>query len=217
MLLCDLVPAHAPHPTDRWLCLVLHGLGDSKEGWKDVAPMIGLDRLAFGFVQAPIPYYGGWSWFDIGLEGRIRVDVEQVRQGRRQLDELVDHLLEQQHLPASRLFMLGFSQGCLMALDWGLRRRERLAGIVGISGVLTLIEEYPAAFGVTAPTQAVLMTHGLHDQVIPIERTRPLKDALVAAGAAIDWREYRKDHGVDPEDELPDIRRWMAGRMGKAT
>lgn len=213
MLLCDLVPARSPHPTDRWLCLVLHGLGDTKDGWKDVAPMLGLDRLAFGFVQAPIPYYGGWSWFDTGLEGRVSINNQQVRAARHELDALVDQVLEQQRLPAERLFVLGFSQGCLMALDWGLRRRDRLAGIVGISGFLTLLDEFPAAFGVTAPTQAVLMTHGLHDNVIPIAYTRPLKDRLVASGAAIDWREYRKDHGLDPEDELPDIQRWMASRM----
>jgi phospholipase/carboxylesterase len=217
MLVCDLVPPRVPHPTDRWLCLVLHGLGDTKEGWKPVTPMLGLDRLGFGFVQAPIPYSGGWSWFDIALGERLRIDHDQVREGRRLIGELVEKTLEQQRLPASRLFLLGFSQGCLMALDWGLRHPQRLAGIVGISGSIALIDEYPAAFGVRAPTQAVLMTHGLYDGVIPIQQTRPLKDRLITQGATLDWREYRKDHGLDPEDELPDINRWMAARMRAAS
>ncbi len=215
MLDCDLVPARDPHPDDRWLCLVLHGLGDSKEGWKDIVPMLGLDRVAFGFVQAPIPHYGGWSWFDIELGERMRVDQGHIRENRRLIGELAEDLLQREGLSMARLFILGFSQGCVMALDWGLRQRERLAGIIGISGSIAFADEYPAAFGATAPTQAVLMTHGLFDPVLPIAQTRPLKDRLVAAGAAIDWREYPKDHGLDPEREIDDIRNWMARRMGK--
>lgn len=213
MLLYDYIPPRLPRPGHTYLCVVLHGLGDSKEGWKPVAPMLHLEQVGFIFVQAPMPYGPGWSWFDINLNGPIRVNQAQVIAGRQLIDDLVDHLLEKYQLPASNLFILGFSQGCLMAIDWGLRRAERIAGIVGISGSLTLLNEFPAAFGVSSPTQALLMTHGLYDQVIPITTTRPLKDSLIALGAACDWREYEKDHGLDPDRELPDIHRWMVDRM----
>ena len=210
MLVHDYIPPL--HPSDHpFLCLVLHGLGDSKEGWKPVATELGLDHLGFVCAQAPIPYYEGWSWFD--LDGDMHANSDQIRSSRALLDELVDHLLTTRNLAPERLFVLGFSQGCLMTLDWGLRRRERFAGLIGISGFIALLNEYPKSFGTAAQQQRILMTHGLYDPLIPIASTRRAKDALVNLGIPIDWREYAKAHTLDPEDELADLHAWMAAAM----
>jgi phospholipase/carboxylesterase len=210
MLVYDLVPCRHSAPAS-WLCLVLHGLGDSKEGWKPITPELCLEDLDFAFAQAPIPYYGGWSWFD--LDGTMRPDDDQVRASRAMLDELVDHLMTTRKIPAERLFIFGFSQGCLMTLDWGLRRRERFAGLIGISGFMTMLDEYPAALGAAALQQRIFLSHGLYDGLIPIAATRRVKDRLLSLGLNVEWHEYAKEHGLDPGNELPDLHAWMATAM----
>lgn len=210
MLVHDLVPPAKPS-AEACHCLVLHGLGDSLAGWRPVADEIDLPQLGWCFAQAPLPYYGGWSWFDIA--GDFSVDDDQVRESRGELTRLIDHLLATLAIPSERLFLMGFSQGCLMVLDQALRSPRRFAGVVGISGFMTMLDEFPAAFGPVVKEQHVLMTHGLYDGLIPITATRRIKDRLLALGVPLDWREYAKDHGIDPVRELADIRAFLARRI----
>lgn len=213
MLDYDIIPARKPpaDPAKAYHCLILHGLGDSKDGWKPVSAMLGLDQLGYIFAQAPIPYYGGGSWFDLSHD--FHPSDAQVRESRAAVQELIGHLLQKFTISSERLFLFGFSQGCLMIMDVGLRSAARFAGMVGISGFFTMLDEYPAAFGAAAKAQDILLTHGLDDPMIPISVTRKQKDRLRQLGLNIDWREYAKEHGVDPADELPEIREWLSKRI----
>jgi phospholipase/carboxylesterase len=210
MLLHDRLPPLTPSATP-YHCLVLHGLGDTKDGWKPLAVEFSLPQLGWCFAQAPQSYYQGWSWFDI--YGDFSVDDQQVRESRQELTSLIDHLLTNLDIPSERLFLMGFSQGCLMVLDQALRANRRFAGVVAISGFMTMLDEYPAAFGTAMKQQHVLMTHGLYDGLIPIAATRRIKDRLLALGVPLDWREFAKDHGVDPVRELSDIRAFLTRRI----
>ncbi len=192
----------------RW-CLVLHGLGDSMEGWKPAAPLFAVDGLGFIFANAPNPYYGGYSWFDIAED--FTPDPAQVRRSRALLAELIAHLLVRLGIGAERLLLLGFSQGSLMAVDQALRAAGRFAGVVGISGFMALLEEFPAAFSASGRSQRLLLTHGLYDERIPIAFARRQRDQLIALGVTPLWKEYPKEHNLDQEREVGDIRAFIAG------
>lgn len=198
------------------LCLVLHGLGDSKEGWKPVAPMLGLDGWGWCFAQAPKPYDVGWSWFDLDLE-RMLVPQGQVAHSRMLLLQLLD-LLERTHaMPCERIALLGFSQGCLMALETVLRHPRRLLATVAISGWVNRVEDWPAGFGAALPRQRILVTHGRWDPLIPIDLARPRIERLKSLGAPLAWAEYDKEHGLDPDAELPDLRAHLLDAEHAAT
>ena len=48
------------------LMIVLHGLGDSMEGYRWLPEAMQLPWLNYLLVNAPDPYYGGFAWYDIG-------------------------------------------------------------------------------------------------------------------------------------------------------
>src|SRR3954451_14673767 len=54
------------------------------------------------------------------------------------LDTFINNELGRLGLPASRLALVGFSQGTMMALHIGLRRAQAPAAILGYSGLLVL-------------------------------------------------------------------------------
>lgn len=204
-------PEHAP-----WI-VVCHGLGDSRHGWLQVVPYLQLPTCGFIVVDAPRPYYGGYSWFRIpGLTGEndgpedFRADFHASLQ---QFAELLAHIHERYAVSAQQLFLMGFSQGCQMVVAQALRSAETYRGVVGISGRLGDIDDYPQVFGPAAKAQDMLITHGLWDPLLPIDHSRAqfahLRDDL---GLRIDWREYGKEHSLDPERELPEIRQWIQAR-----
>jgi predicted esterase len=210
MLAYSLMPPPAGGPATHH-CLILHGLGDSQAGWKPVAPMLGVAHLGFIFADAPRPYYEGFAWFDLNAD--LSFKDEQIRASRVALDELITALLARLGIPSERLFLLGFSQGALMVMDTALRAKRTYAGVIGISGFLAMLGEYPQAFGTSLPSQHLLMTHGRADALLPLAMVRAQVQGLNALGLSIGWREYDKAHSLDPVHELPELRAFISARM----
>ena len=187
--------------------VVLHGLGDSPQGFLWLADVLRIDSLNYLLLTAPDPYYDGFSWYNITenpLEGIIR--------SRLLLNEVFAALSEIGY-PAESTFMFGFSQGCLMTLEFGARHRERLAGYIGISGYSIDPEALVRELNPDVNRGDWLVTHGLYDELIPVEKVREQMKVLQDGGFAIDYREYPKTHTIDPQRELPEIREWIRRRV----
>ena len=191
------------------LMVMLHGLGDSIEGYRWLPEAMNLPWLNFLLVNAPDDYFGGYSWFDLD-------DMAPgIQRSRKMLFELLDDL-RARDFPAEQITFGGFSQGCLMAMEVGLRYPYRFAGVVGISGWVFEIEKLLGQLSPAVRDQRILMTHGTGDSVVPISRVRPQIPQLEAAGINIEWREFAKDHTIAGEQELSVLREFVrAGYDGK--
>jgi phospholipase/carboxylesterase len=105
-------------------------------------------------------------------------------------------------LPASKLALVGFSQGTMMALHLGLRRLQPPAAIVGYSGLLVLEEgKGPESLaGQVRAKPPILLVHGDRDEVIPLDALFMSADALAAADVACEWHlSIGVGHGIDAE------------------
>jgi phospholipase/carboxylesterase len=186
---------------------MLHGLGDSIDGYTWLPHALDLPWLNYLLVNAPDEYYGGYSWYDFA--GDSEPGVLRSR-------KLLTQLIEDRRLngwPDDQIILGGFSQGSLMALETGLRHPHRLAGIIGISGHLLdpdlLVEELPPV----AFHQRVLVTHGTIDTMIPFAPVREQVNVLKAAGLNIEWHELVKGHTIAGEMELEIIRNFVKSRF----
>ena len=185
--------------------VMLHGLGDSIEGYRWLPEAMELPWLNYLLVNAPDDYYGGYSWFDFA--GDI---VPGAERSRRLLFDLLD-CLRAEGFPAGQTTFGGFSQGCLMAIEVGLRYPERFAGIVGISGYVCEPEKLVQELSPVALQQRLLITHGTLDPLIPFADVREQVNILKAAGLRIEWHEFVKPHTIAGEDELEVIRNFVRG------
>jgi len=181
---------------------MLHGLGDSLDGWRWFPEAMNLPWLNYLLVNAPDDYFGGYSWFDLD-------DMDPgILRSRKLLFDLLDDLCAK-GLPSEQITLGGFSQGCLLSIDVGLRYPHQLAGIVGISGWVYEPEELMSELPPIARRQRLLMTHGTKDTMVPIEKVRPQIPQLQAAGLQIEWREFAKEHTVAGEEEIAVIRNFV--------
>jgi len=206
MLHTELIPA--ANKDSKRLMVMLHGLGDSIEGYRWWPEALGLPSLNHLLVNAPDEYYGGYSWFDYPDE-----IAPGVLRSRKLLFELLDDL-RAKGFPTEQTTLGGFSQGCLMTIDVGLRYPHRLAGLVGISGWVFDLETLVKAPAPVAQQQRLLMTHGTDDPVIPIEKVRPQIPPLKAAGFNVEWREFNKVHTIQGETEMAVIRDFVRAGYG---
>jgi phospholipase/carboxylesterase len=201
MLRSELIPA--ADKNSRRLMVMLHGLGDSIEGYRWLPEAMNLPWLNYLLVNAPDEYFGGYSWFD--YPGEVAPGVSR---SRKLLFGLLDDL-RAKHFPAEQITLAGFSQGCLMVVDVGLRYPHRLAGLVGISGWVFEIEKLLKELSPVAREQRLLITHGQFDPLLPFDQVREQARALKAAGLSVEWREFPKAHTIHGEEEIAVLREFV--------
>ena len=198
MLTSELVPASDKN--SRRLMVVLHGLGDSMDGYRWLPEAMDLPWLNYLLVNAPDDYYGGYSWFEFPGD-----PTPGVTRSTRLLFELLD-AQRASGFPTEQTVLFGFSQGCLMTVEVGLRYPHRFAALVGVSGWVADPAGLLRAASPVAREQRLLLTHGRFDPLLPIGPVREQVQELRAAGMQVDWREFAKEHTIAGEAELRVIR-----------
>jgi phospholipase/carboxylesterase len=201
MLYSELIPAQ--ERDSKNLLVMLHGLGDSIEGYRWLPEALRLPWLNYLLVNAPDDYYGGYSWFDI--DGDV---IGTVKRSRQLLFTLLD-AQRAKGFPTEQTTLGGFSQGCLMTLEVGLHYPHRFAGLIGISGWIAGAETVLRDLTPLAKQQRFLVTHGTYDPIVPFERTRQQIQAAQTAGLNIEWHEFQKPHTIAGEEELRVIRNFL--------
>jgi phospholipase/carboxylesterase len=201
MLRTELIPAQ--RKDSRELLVVLHGLGDSMEGYRWLPDLLAMPNLNYLLVNAPDPYYGGFSWYDFASN-----PGPGVQRSRGALFTILDQYRAQGY-PTEQCSLFGFSQGCLMTIDIGLRYSHRFASLVGISGYVFEPERLIEELSSVARDQRLLITHGTEDSLIPIDAVRGQMNILKSAGIDIQWREFVKSHTIAGEEEISVIRNFL--------
>jgi phospholipase/carboxylesterase len=205
MLTHELIPA--AEADSKWLMVVLHGLGDSMEGYRWLPEAMDLPWLNYLLVNAPDEYHGGYSWYDF-----MEDPAPGVKRSREALFELLDAQREAGFL-AGQIFQFGFSQGCLMTMEVAMRYPHKLAGCIGISGYVHEPEAALEEMSPAAKDQEILFTLGTFDPIIPPGKVRGQLNLLQAdGGLQIEVKEFAKDHTIAGEDELSLIRDFITAR-----
>jgi len=140
----------------------------------------------------------GRQWFPLTMR-----DPEERWRGcvaaRSTLDAFLDQELAKRGFDDRALALVGFSQGTMMALHTGLRRRRAPRAILGYSGVYVLgpahADQEPTAY---EKPPAVLLAHGEEDEMIPVEALLMSANALADLGVPTQWHlSARLGHGID--------------------
>jgi phospholipase/carboxylesterase len=185
------------------LVILLHGYGSNGADLISLAPYW-VETLPGAMFVAPnaiedVPGApGGYQWFPIS-----NLDPQLMEAGARQaaqsVDRFIDRELEKLGLDESRLALVGFSQGTMMALHVGVRRAKPIAGILGFSGVLVGGQRLKQEMRSKPP---ILLVHGDRDPTIPIAAMFEAADALAAADHGAQWHvSYGLPHSIG-EDGL---------------
>ena len=194
----------------RALVVFLHGYGadgndliEIGRQWRQLLP-----DVAFVSPNAPDRAPGapmGRQWFALsnrpaddkaGADERWNGAVK----ARAAIDAFLDAELSQLGLDDSRLALVGFSQGTMMALHVGLRRRRAPGAILGYSGLLVgpeRLNEATARDAKGAPPP-ILLIHGDQDPLIPVDALFIAFEALAGAEIPAQWHvSYGVGHGID--------------------
>lgn len=187
----------------------LHGLGADGHDFAPIVPELGLApdvAIRFVFPHAPtmpVTVNGGYvmrAWYDIlGADLTRREDEAGLRRSQRLVDGLIAREIAR-GCPSERIVLAGFSQGCAMALLTGVRSRVPLAGLIGLSGYLPLLDTTQHERSAVNANIPIFLAHGTADPIVPLARAIATRDTLMQLGYHPDWHTYPMPHSVHPQE-----------------
>ena len=208
-------------PKPAWTVLWLHGLGADGHDFAPIVPELlrpDWPGIRFVFPHAPVrpvTINNGLpmrAWYDIrNLSIEQRADEAGLRASMAEVDALIARERDR-GVPASRLLLVGFSQGGALALASGLRRESAVAGIACLSGYLPMAERTAAELTPAGRATPVFLGHGRQDPVVALSLGTRTRAALEGWQVPVTWRDYAMPHSVCAE-EIRDLGDWMALRF----
>ncbi len=176
------------------LVIFAHGYGANGQDLIGLAPHWQQLLPDTAFVSPNAPQVcdgnpGGFQWFPITIrapgEGwRPPAEAWQgVTSAAPSLDDFITQELERLGLDETKLVLVGFSQGTIMSLHVGLRRKITPAAILGYSGAFVGADH---ADEVTA-RPPVFLIHGDQDPMIPVQAMHKAVEELSGMGLGVQW------------------------------
>lgn len=193
------------------LLLLLHGYGSNEADLFSFA-----DELPeeYYVVSARAPYdlqYGSYAWYAINFDENQNKfsDNEQAVNSRDAIVGFIDQLITTYPIDATKVNLLGFSQGSILSLAVALSYPEKIQKVIGLSGYLNediLIENYQDN---DFSTLKIFTSHGTVDQVIPVAWAKKTQPFLEKIGIKSEYKEYPIGHGISPQ-VFHDFKTWLA-------
>jgi len=210
-----------PNGEHKATLLILHGLGDTADGWASMAGIFAIPGLKFIFPTAPmrpITLNMGMvmtGWYDITSLDKINSseDEEGIRESWRFVEELIAKE-EAAGLPSSKIIVGGFSQGGAVAL-MAARSKKKLGGIIGLSTYVPLRAAPEGVLSQENRSTPILMCHGERDMVVNFNYGVESFKLLEEAGGTVEFKKYMMGHEAIIE-ELEEVKSFIAKVVASA-
>jgi phospholipase/carboxylesterase len=194
------------------LVVLLHGYGSNEDDLFSLAPLI---DPAFHVASPRAPRVlapTSFAWFALGLTGAdIEIDLPQALDSVSLVSSFVRDMAERPSVDARHVYLIGFSQGAMVAAAVALTHPEHVAGAVIMSGAVVPSLLGPPPPGKEVRDLPILMLHGFRDPVVPVELARAGRDALTALSVDLRYSEFDMGHEVTAES-FAQVRQWLDQR-----
>lgn len=191
--------------------ILLHGYGSNEADLFELAKTMDPKFITFS-LRAPNPSReGGFCWYELEFlpDRQFKYDYQKAQESRQKILSFISNACKAYQLDSTQVFLLGFSQGAIMAYDIALNVPGKVKGIVALSG--RMMEE--SKLRKTDPRQLArvkfFIGHGNSDNVIkPEEAVKAeafLKEKQVTE---LTYKSYEMPHAISGQ-ELNDLRAWL--------
>jgi len=197
--------AHSVYPT----IIALHGRGSNEQDLISLAPFLPKEFLWIcprgTFSLGPDSY----EWFQITQIGKP--DPTRLANALQTIDTFIDEIIASYPVDKNKLYLLGFSQGSIVSISYTLTKPQRVAGVVAQSGYI------PHESGLQIDEANItgkpfILTHGIQDPLLPIDRARRSRDTLQKLEVRLEYCEFNMGHQVT-EESLAVINIWLEKQL----
>ena len=129
----------------------------------------------------------GYQWFDLMDQSKQQILTKSLV-AEMKLNQLIDEVKVQNNLEANKIILGGFSQGCMISLQTGIKRRDKINSIIGYSG--KIIDTEHLSKNIVSRPKVILM-HGDKDEIVPINFFLEAKEFFIKNNYPIELKSFK--------------------------
>ena len=138
----------------------------------------------------------GFQWFDLMDQTSEQV-LSKSLVAEIKLNKLIDEVKDKNNLSANQIAIGGFSQGCMISLQTGIKRKDTINSIIGYSG--RIIDTEHLGKNIISRPNIILM-HGDLDKVVPIDGLLEAKNFFIENDYTIETQIFKNcEHRISSE------------------
>ena len=138
----------------------------------------------------------GYQWFDLSNQSDDQILTKSLV-AEIKLNKFIDEVKEENNLSSSKIGLVGFSQGCMISLQTGIKRKDQIKCILGYSG--KIIDTEHLEKNINSKPNIILM-HGDKDEVVPINFLLEAKEFFAKNKYEIETKIFKNcEHRIPSE------------------
>jgi len=138
----------------------------------------------------------GYQWFDLASDEE-EVILEKSLVAEKKLSIFLDQVFENFQLEPSNLALVGFSQGTMMGIQVGIKKKNKINCLIGYSG--KVINQKHLSENINSKPKMFLM-HGENDTIVPPTHLLEAKEYLKKNGINVKTKMFKNcEHRIPVE------------------
>ena len=138
----------------------------------------------------------GYQWFDLASEEE-EIILEKSLVAEKKLSIFLDQVFENFQLEPNNLALVGFSQGTMMGIQVGIKKKNKINCLIGYSG--KVINQKHLSENINSKPKMFLM-HGENDTIVPPTHLLEAKEYLKKNGINVKTKMFKNcEHKIPVE------------------
>jgi predicted esterase len=200
---------HSGEPIEKAnaVMIMIHGRGATAESILTLADEINIDGIAYLAPQA-----NSNTWYPYSFLSPIEMNEPGITSGLELIDSMILEL-KAKGFKSDKTFILGFSQGACLSLEYTARNAGNVGAVFGLSGGLIGPPGTPRNYQGEFNGTEVFLGRGDIDPHIPIERVKETEEIFNSMKANVTKRIYKgMGHAIN-QDEINFIKTMIKGKL----
>jgi len=183
------------------LIIAFHGHGSNENDLIDLSSQFE-DNLFWVSGRGPHNFgENGYDWYE------LPPNPEKLASILKTITIFIKELKTTYPIDTNKIYLMGFSQGSMISLSYALAFPNSISGVISQSGAI------PSDIGLNIDAKnlnnlPIIITHGIEDRMIPIERAREAKDFLTKLKTNLSYNEFHMGHTINNES-ISVVKKWL--------
>jgi phospholipase/carboxylesterase len=200
--------AHPP------VLIMLHGFGSNEQDIVAMAKSFDERLLTFS-LRAPFQVpNSGFCWFRLDFlpNKKFAYDYNQAVQSREKILSFIRQACRAYNADSTKVFLMGYSQGAMMAYDIALSNPDKIKGVIIMNGLLMSNTSALKMDDKKIANLKFFIAHGTIDNVIDFKDGQSAAEFVKAKKAQVTFKSYEMPHAIIGQ-ELKDIQSWIKSNL----
>lgn len=191
----NIIESGAPLHLAKKALIMIHGRGGSAEDILSLAQYLPVEDFYIAAPQAT-----NNTWYPFSFLTPTPQNEPWLSSALNILKELGEHI-EQNGIKPENIFILGFSQGACLTVEFAARNAKRYGGVIALTGGLIGDKLESTRYSGNFADTRILMTNGNNDPHVPLQRSEQSKQQLEKMNAKVQLVVYpNRPHTILQEE-----------------